>query len=532
MTRKLSLTLLLSSFAFSQVRYEDIVKGPGADWLTYSGNYNGSRYSPLKQITPENVGSMVVKWVFHVPKASALRTSPIVYKGIMYVTNTNAIYAIDARSGRQIWEYVDTRSKKDGANRGAAILGDRVFFTTADNYLTALDRRTGGLLFAKQFGDPKKGTTSTSAPMVVKDKILVGSSGGDSGMRGFITALSPEDGHEIWRTWTVPVKGEPGAESWGDLIEWGGGATWLSGTYDPETNTIFWPTGNPWPDFSGAPRGGDNLYTCSLLALDLDRGKVKWHFQFTPHDTHDWDAQSWPLLVDIPWNGKPRKVVLHANRNGFFYMLDRNTGEFLRATQLVDKMNWAKGVDDKGRPMVIPGTEPTLAGNVICPSVKGATNWMGQSYNPGTGLLYVLTLEQCGVYTTSAQKPMPMKNFAGGGAAQDRGEVILRAIDPGTGKRVWEFPMTGDTGMWAGVVSTATGVVFSGDDDNHLIALDARKGKHLWHFNMGEPLTASPIVYEVDGKEQVAIASATSIFSFGLFEPQQKADLPKLTQLK
>jgi alcohol dehydrogenase (cytochrome c) len=324
--------------------------------------------------------------------------------------------------------------------------------------------------------------------MVVKDKILVGSSGGDSGVRGFITALSPEDGHEIWRTWTIPVKGEPGSESWGDLIEWGGGATWLSGTYDPETNTIFWPTGNPWPDFSGAPRGGDNLYTCSLLALDLDSGKVKWHFQFTPHDTHDWDAQSWPMLVEIPWNGKPRKVVLHANRNGFFYMLDRNTGEFLRATQLVDKMNWAKGVDDKGRPMVIPGTEPTLAGNVVCPSVKGATNWMGQSYNPGTGLLYLLTLEQCGVYTTSAQKPVPMKNFAGGGASQDGGEVILRAIDPATGKRVWEFPMTGDTGMWSGVVSTATGVVFSGDDDNHLIALDAKKESTFGTSTWANPL--------------------------------------------
>lgn len=513
----------------AQVRYEDILKGPGQDWLTYSGTYQGSRYSPLRQITPENAGSLVPKWVFHVPKAEGLRTSPIVYKGIMYVTNTNSVYAVDVRSGRQIWEHVDTRAKKQGANRGAAILGDRVYFTTADNYLTALDRRTGGLIFSKQFADAEKGITSTSAPLIVKDKVIVGSAGGDTGMRGFVAALSASTGEELWRTYTVPAKGEPGSETWGDLIEWGGGGTWLSGTFDPELNTLYWTTGNPWPDFADTSRQGDNLYTCSLIALDLDTGKMKWYFQFTPHDTHDWDAQSWPLLIDMPWQGKPRKVVLHANRNGFFYLLDRTTGEFLRATQLVDKMTWAKGIDDKGRPVPLPGKDPTLAGNMVCPSVKGATNWMGQSYNPGTGLLYVLTLEQCGVYTTSLQKPVPMKNFVGGGATQDGGQIILRALDPKTAKRVWEYPMTGASAMWSGVVSTAGGVVFTGDDDGHLVALDARTGKHLWHFSMGELLTASPVTYEVDGKQYVAIASATSIFSFGLFEPMHSVPLPKVT---
>lgn len=523
-----ALLLLLCLPAMAQVRYEDILKGPGTDWLTYAGTYQGSRHSPLKQITPENAGSLVPKWVYHVPNANGLRSSPLVYKGVMYVTNANAVYAIDARSGRQVWEYVDTRAKKQGVNRGAAILGDLVYFSTSDNYLTALDRRTGGLIFSKHFADTEKGVTSTSAPLVVKDKIIVGSTGGDSGVRGFVAAMNPQTGEEIWRTYTVPARGEPGSETWGDYIEWGGAATWLSGTFDPELNTLFWTTGNPWPDFTGVPRKGDNLYTCSLIALDLDTGKMKWYFQFTPHDTHDWDAQSWPMLLDMPWNGKPRKVVVHANRNGFFYVLDRTTGEFLRATPLVDKLNWAKGIDDKGRPIELPDKEPTLAGTLVCPSVKGATNWMGQSYHPGTGLLYLLTLEQCGVFTTSLQKPVPMKNFAGGGATQDGGQVILRALDPKTAKRVWEYPMTGTSAMWSGTVSTAGGIVFVGDDDGNMVALDAKNGHHLWHFSMGELLTASPITYEVDGKQYVAIASATSVFSFGLFEPMRAVPLPKL----
>ncbi|MDQ6707684.1 MAG: PQQ-binding-like beta-propeller repeat protein [Acidobacteriota bacterium] len=525
--RTLVLLVAIGATASAQVRYEDILKGPGENWLTYAGTYQGSRYSPLKKITLDNAGSLVPQWVYHVPNARGLRTSPIVYQGVMYVTNANSVYAIDARSGRQVWEYLDTRATKQGVNRGAAILGDLVYFTTSDNYLTALDRQTGALIFSREFADAEKGITSTSAPLIVKDMVIVGSAGGDSGMRGFIAALSPKNGEEIWRTYTVPAKGEPGAESWSDYLEWGGGATWLSGTFDPESNTLYWTTGNPWPDFAGAPRKGENLYTCSLVALDLATGKVKWHFQFTPHDTHDWDAQSWPILIDMPWKGKPRKIVLHANRNGFFYALDRTTGEFLRATQLIDHVTWATGVDEKGRPMRIPGKDPTPEGNWVCPSVKGATNWMGQSYNPGTGLLYVLTLEQCGMFTSSSMTPVPMKNFGGGGATEEGGQVILRALDPASGKRVWEYPMTGSGRMWTGTVSTASGVLFTGDDDGYLVALDAKTGKHLWHFNMGELLTASPITYEVDGKQYVAIASATSVFSFGLFEPMKAEPLPK-----
>jgi alcohol dehydrogenase (cytochrome c) len=529
MTRTAISAILLCACASAQVTFEEISKGPSENWLTYAGSYPGWRYSPLKQITPANARMMSPKWVYRVPDARGLRMSPLVYKGVMYGTNTNSVYALDARSGRLVWQYRDGRAKGGGVNRGAAILGDRVYFTTTDNYLTALDRQSGALIFTRQFADVEKGTSSTSAPLVVRDKVIVGSAGGDSGMRGFIAALSADDGHEVWRTWTVPAKGEPGSESWSGMAEWGGGATWLSGTFDAETNTLYWTTGNPWPDFAGKPRLGDNLYTCSLLALDLDTGKWKWHFQFTPHDTHDWDAQSWPILLDMEFRGRMRKVVLHANRNGFFYVLDRLTGEFLRGTPLIDKVTWASGLDDKGRPILIPGKDPTPEGNWVCPSVKGATNWMGQSYNPSTGLLYVLTLEQCGMYNSSSQDPVPMKNFAGGGATEEGGQVLLRAIDPKTARRAWEYPMTGAGRMWTGTVSTAAGVVFTGDDDGQMLALDAKTGKLLWHFNMSENLTASPITYSVDGKQYVAIASATAIFSFGLFEPAEPLTPPKVT---
>ncbi len=528
-----ALLLATSPIALGQVTFEDLRKSPGDNWLTYAGDYRGQRHSPLKQITTANAGSMVPKWVYHVPKAAGLRGVPIVYEGILYVTATNEIRALDARDGRLIWAYKDTRAKKEAVNRGAAIAGDRVYFVTADLHLVALNRKTGTVEWQKKYGDTEMGIFSSAAPLIVKDKVLVGNAGGDTGMRGFIAALSADTGEELWRTYTVPAKGEPGSETWGDLIEYGGGATWLSGTYDPETNTLFWTTGNPWPDFYGADRKGDNLYTCSLLALDADTGKLKWHFQFTPHDVHDWDAQSWPVMIDVPYQGKNRKVVMHANRNGFFYMLDRETGKFLRATKLVDNLDWATGVDDHGRPMLVPGKEPTPAGNRVCPGVQGATNWMSPSYNPETGLYYVVTLEQCDIFTSSSKTPEPKKNFSGGGAGPkpaDVGQFFLRAFDPKTGERVWQYPMTGPGQSWAGTLSTAGGVIFFGDDDGNLVGVDARNGKHVWNFNVGEGLTASPISYAVDGKQYVAIESATAVFAFGLFEPVQSVPLPKTSQ--
>jgi alcohol dehydrogenase (cytochrome c) len=519
----------------AQVTYDDIRHSPGNNWLTYSGDYQGRRHSPLTQINRDNAGSIVPKWVYRVEGATHLESSPLVYDGVMYVTNSNELHALDARTGRRIWMYRDDKAASQRVNRGAALLGDRVFFITSDCFLVALDRRTGAVLWSKQYADPKKGYYASLAPMAVKDRIVVGVSGGDSGMRGFLASYSPSTGEQLWRFYTIPGKGEPGSESWGDFaVEWGGGATWLSGTYDPDLNLLYWPTGNPWPDFYGGGRRGDNLYSCSIVALDLETGKLKWHFQFTPHDTHDWDAQAWPVLVDLPFEGRMRKLLLHPNRNGFFYVLDRTSGEFLRATKYLDKLTWATGIDAKGRPIEVPGQDPSPGGTRTCPGTRGGSNWMSPSFSPESGLFYVPTVERCDNYYSSAKEPVPMKGFAGGGGEripdEGGGKIFLRALDPKTGERRWEYPMTGQGLSWAGSVSTAGGVVFFGDDDGQLVALDAQTGKHLWNFNMGQLLTASPVTYSVDGKQYVSISAATSVFTFGLFEPVKP--MPLLTERK
>ncbi len=522
---------LLAATLTAQISFEDIRKSPNQNWLTYAGDYKGQGLSPLTQITPENVQNMVPKWSFKVPLAKSLRARPIVADGVMYYTNTNSIFALDARSGRTIWQYIDTQAKKEAVNRGAAILGNQVYFVTSDCYLVSLDRRTGGLAFRKQYANIKDGVFCTAAPVAINGKIIVGSAGGDEGMRGFLAALDPATGAELWRTYTVPVRGEPGSETWGNFIEYGGAATWLSGTFDPDTNTLYWTTGNPWPDFYGGDRKGDNLYSCSLLAIDASTGKMKWYFQFTPGDWHDWDAQSWPILADVTYEGKPRKVIFHANRNGFLYLLDRETGKYLRSSKLIENLDWATGIDANGRPIPIPGKNPTPEGNRICPSVNGATNWMSQSWNPATGLLSVMVLERCDVFTSSSKTPEPGKNFAGGGAGpkpKDAGKYFLRAFDPLTGQRKWQYPMTGKSETWAGVTGTVTGLLFAGDDDGHLIGLEAKSGKHLWHFQMGESIFTSPITYMVDGKQYVAIATAGSLFAFGLFEPVKSVPLPPI----
>jgi len=532
MTRALALTLLATAIS-AQVRYEDILKGPSKDWLTYAGDYAGQRHSPLNQITPANAANMTARWVYHVENAKRLECVPLVRDGVMYVTDSNTVIALDARTGRRIWRYKDEQVKRQDVNRGVALLGNRLYFVTSDAHLVALDARTGGLLWDAPYADTKKGYFATVAPFAVKNLIVVGVSGGDSGMRGFLAAYHAETGKELWRTYTVPARGEPGSESWGDLtVDWGGAGTWLSGTYDPELNLLYWTTGNPWPDFYGGDRKGDNLYSDSLVAFDADTGKMKWHFQFTPHDVWDWDAQAWPVLLEMDINGRRRKVVLHANRNGFFYVLDRVTGEYLRATPYVEKLTWAKAIDAKGRPILVPGMEPTANGKIACPSIRGASNWMSPSYNPATGLLYVPTLEQCDVYTSSSKHPEPMKGFAGTGVESipnEPGKFYMRALDPKTGKKVWDHPMTGDAGMWAGTVSTAGGVLFYGDDDGHMVAVDSRDGRHLWHFNTGQRLTASPITYEVAGKQYVAIATATDVMAFALFEPAVSVPIVKET---
>lgn len=505
---------------YGQVTYQDILNSPNQNWLTYHGDYQGQRYSPLTQINTDTVTRLAPKWTYHVDGANRLETTPIVFDGVLYVTDSNSVYALDSRTGKPIWTYKDQFAAKQGVNRGVAILGDDVYFLTADCYLVALQRNSGAILFHKKFAEISKGYFATMAPLALRDRIIVGLSGGDSGMRGFVEALSPVTGDELWRFYTVPAKGEPGAETWSEFdTQWGGGATWMTGTYDPELNTLYWSTGNPWPDFIGHGRRGANLYTDSVVALDATTGKLKWHFQFTPHDTHDWDAQSIPVLADLTLDGRERKVLLHPNRNGFFYVLDRVTGQFICATPFVEKLDWAKGIDASGKPIEVPDMDPTTSGRRVCPSVRGASNWMSPTFDPVTKLLYVPTLEECDIYTASAQSPEPMKDMGGGGAAsipKEPGKFYLRALNPTNGSRVWQYAMTGRVEMWAGAVSTAGGLVLFGDDDGSLVAVEAVSGKYLWHYYMGQTLTASPITFSYDGRQYVCIASATDIFTFGL----------------
>ncbi|MBV9612620.1 MAG: PQQ-dependent dehydrogenase, methanol/ethanol family [Acidobacteriaceae bacterium] len=521
--RFISFVLLLAGHAAGQVRYADILKSPSENWLTYHGDYRALRYSPLAQINRKTVANLVPKWTYHMEGARRLEASPIVYDGVMYVTGSNEVDALDARNGRCIWSYRDAAVQEKNVNRGVAILGDSVFFVTGDAYLVALHRSTGAVLWQKQFADRKKGYFATLAPLALEDRIIVGVSGGDSGMRGFVAAFSPTRGDELWRFYTVPAKGEPGAETWGESdTQWGGAATWMTGTYDPGLNTLYWATGNPWPDYYGVRRRGANLYSDSIVALDAATGKLKWYFQFTPHDVHDWDAQSIPVLADLPCQGKTRKLLLHANRNGFYYVLDRETGAFLFAKAFVEKLDWATGVDGKGRPIEVSNMDPTPGGRRVCPSTRGASNWMSPSFNPLTKLLYVPALEQCDRYVATEHVPEPMKNLGGGGGESipsEPGKFYLRAIDPATGERRWDYPMTGPATMWAGTVATAGGLVFFGDDDGQLVAVDAWTGEDLWHYSMGQLLTASPVTFSIEGKQYVVIAAATDVFAFSLFEP-------------
>jgi len=513
--------LLALPIAFAQVTFDDIRRSPNSNWLTYSGDYASQRHSPLSQINTTNVRSLVARWVFHVPEARKLEASPIVYEGVMYITNSNEIFAVDARNGRKIWHYRNAQAKGARVNRGSAIYGDRMFLVTTDAHLVALHRSTGAVLWEKEYASANDGYSSSMAPLAIQDAILVGVAGGGSGQRGFVAAMHPVTGKEIWRFWTVPAKGEPGSESWGNFpSDWGGAPTWTTGSYDPELNTVYWPTGNPWPDFYGGDRPGDNLYSDSVVALDGATGKLKWYFQFTPHDVWDWDANETPVLVNATFRGKPRKLLVQANRNGYYYILDRLTGEFLHAKPFVKRLDWATGLNDKGRPMVVKEKIPTPAGTKVCPSVRGATNWMSPSFNPATGLLYVVTLEQCDIIIASAKDPEPSTGFRGTGSEgipTEPGQFYLRALDLLTGNIKWEHEMPGPGTMWAGTVSTAGGLVFTGDDDGNLVALDARTGKDLWHFSTGHSLYASPVTFMVDGKQYVTIAAESDVFTFALF---------------
>ncbi len=500
-------------------------KPVSANWLSYNGDYTGRRYSALHEINPGNVGQLRAQWVFHAPNSNHLEVTPVVVDGIMFVTSANDAFALDAQTGRTLWHYsrpiteglIDDASQHH--NRGVAVWRSRIYMETDNAHLLCLDARSGHLLWDVAYTDGNRNYGATSAPLVVKDKVLVGTSGGDDGVRGFVAAFDAETGKEAWRFWTIPGPGEFGSSSWpGESYKLGGGTTWMPGTFAPELNTIFWGTSNPAPDFDGDPRPGDDLYTDCLLALDPDTGKLKWYFQFTPHDLFDYDAVETPVLVDATFRGQPRRLIVQANRNGFLYVLDRTSGEFLSATRFSEKLNWATGIDEKGRP-IRTDVKPTGTGTRVCPGMVGATNWYSPSFSPDTSMFYFLALETCDVYMLKPKEFQSGQTYYSTGTRHSEGDhnqKILLAYPLEGGKPVWRYVQAGEGHSAGGTMTTASGLLFFGDDARSFEAVDAHTGKALWHFNTGQNISASPMTYAVDLKQYVAIAAGSDVFSFAL----------------
>jgi len=501
-----------------------LVQPPGANWISYNGDYSGRRFSSLAEITPANVTNLRAEWIFHVRDANELEVTPVVVEGIMLVTSANDAFALDARTGRSIWHYsrpvteglVDDASQHH--NRGVAVWHSKVFLETDNAHLLCLDARSGHLVWDAAYAEGNKNYGATSAPLIVKDRVVVGTSGGDDGVRGFVAAFDPETGKLAWRFWTIPGPGEPGSQSWpGDAYLRGGGTTWMPGTYDPELDTLFWGTSNPAPDFDGIPRPGDDLYTDCVIALDPNTGRLKWHFQFTPHDLFDYDATETPVLLDATYQGQPRKLLVEANRNGFLYVLDRTDGKFLSAVPFVKRLNWAKSIDAQGRP-VLSGLQPSAEGTEICPGFTGATNWYSPSYNPTTKMFYFLALEDCGTFYRKPEKFAEGRTYYSTGVRHVRGaqrEKILLAYNL-DGSLAWRYPQAGDGDSSGGTMTTAGGLLFFGDDSESFESVDAKTGEPLWHFTTGQRFHASPMSYAVLGKQYVAVASGNDIFSFAL----------------
>jgi alcohol dehydrogenase (cytochrome c) len=510
------------------VTYEDILAGlkDPTKWVTYHGTYDGHRHSPLTQITPANVHQLSSQWTFQTGVLGAFQATPIVIDGVIYITgfNNNA-WAIDARSGRQIWRY--RRELPDqmflccgAVNRGFAALGDRLFMTTVDAHLLSLDMKTGAVLFDVTLEDYQRGYSATVAPLVVKDKVILGIAGAEYGIRGFIEAFDAKTGKKLWRFYTVAGPGEFGSNTWPrtDAYTRGGGSIWVTGTYDPEQNLVFFGTGNPGPDYYSANREGDNLFTASIVALDADTGKLKWHYQFTPHDVHDWDATQVPILGELPIDGQNRKVVMFANRNGFFYTIDRVTGKLIVAKPFVET-TWAKEISAiTGRPILLPGNHPNEQGARTCPDLGGGTNFMSPSYDPNLRLFFVTARETCATYFAFDQEFKVGVQYMAGGTVRPRDQRnwgALRAIDPITAERKWEFRYP--TLSTSGVLTTASGLLFAGDGDGNLLAFESASGKNLWHYQMGTALrNTSGTTYMLDGRQYLLVPSGTTLVAFAL----------------
>jgi alcohol dehydrogenase (cytochrome c) len=512
----------LASLAAAQVtpqRLLDSAKEP-QNWLMYSGDYAGRRYSALDQINTANAASLVPEWAYQTMAGGKFEATSLVVDGILYSTGADdRAFALDARSGRPIWQYQrvlppDVRPCCGRVNRGLAILGDKLFMGTLDAHVIALDSKTGNIVWDVSTAEYAKGYSITLAPLVIKNMVIIGVSGGEYGIRGFIDAYDASTGQRKWRFYTVPGPAQPGHDTWeGNSWKIGGAPAWITGTYDPVTNTTFWTTGNPSPSNRGEGRAGDNLYSNCLLALDPDTGKLKWHFQFTKHDEHDYDATQVPVLVDQG----DRHLIVQANRNGFFYVIDLSSGKLLSATPY-GQVTWSNSKDANGVPIERKEASPTLQGVPVCPGAIGATNWMSPTYDPQTKLFYVTAREQCDIFSTAPQPYEAGHAFYGSAYfPNDDAQPFwgaLRAIDPTTSQIKWELKHLSPS--WSGVLSTAGVLVFTGDAEGNFMALDAASGKILWHFQCGASVYASPMTYAIDGKQYLAIAAGGTLFAFGL----------------
>jgi alcohol dehydrogenase (cytochrome c) len=509
---------MAAQVSWERIRQSDSEPG---NWLTYSGGYGAQRHSRLTQITSANVRRLHPIWVYQA--GGRLETTPLVVDGVMYLTEPGGnVTALDTLTGRPLWKYRRTVSRDargccGPVNRGVALLDDMVYVGTYDSHLIALDAKSGILRWDTEVADPKSGHSITAAPLAIRDKIVIGVAGGEYGIRGFVDAYDAKTGRRAWRFWTVPAAGEPGFETWsGDSAKTGSAATWVTGAYDPAENVVYWGTGNPGPDWNGDNRKGDNLYSDCLLALDGNTGQLKWYFQFTPHDLHDWDSTEVPVLAEATVRGEKRKVVLFGNRNAFYYVIDRSTGKFL-AGRAYAKQTWASGLDDSGKPVLLPGAEPSDEGARVYPDVGGGTNWFSPSFSPQTNLFYISARDSGSIFTKGDSEFKAGAQFNGGGEHALPGEPgtgAIRALSPGTGELKWEFPL--HSGAWGGVLTTAGNLLFASSNEGDFYALDATAGRLLWRFQTGAGVNSNPMTYLSGGKQQVAVAAGNALFVFAL----------------
>ena len=512
--------------AFRPVTWERLVNAANEpqNWLMYSGTLDSQRFSGLTQVNRETVGDLEMKWAYQIPQLDRSEAVPLVVDGVMFITEAPSnVVAVDAATGRQYWRYDhpmpdDLRICCGRNNRGVAILGENLFMSTLDAHLVAIDARTGNLVWNREVADHAAGYSKTAAPLVVKDKVVTGIAGGEYGIRGFIDSYEATTGELDWRADTIPGPDHPDNQTWaGDSWRTGGSASWITGAYDPELDIVYWGTGNPGPDWNGDVRMGDNLYSDSAMALNMESGSLEWYFQFTPHDVHDWDAIQVPILADLTMDGEERKVMMWANRNAFYYTLDRETGEFLIGKPFA-KQTWAEGLDSNGRPIRVPNTSPTYEGVTVSPPVVGGTNWFSPAYSPRTQLFYVQAYDGEDTFYKRDEEYAEGDQFTGGGFQAplpiDEYHSAVRAIDPTTGDIRWEYAL--QPRSTAGMLATAGDLVFTGSVDGYFLALDAETGEELWHINVGRMVHSAAVTYAVNGEQYVAIAAGNVVYAFGL----------------